>query len=171
MATAFDYQGPVLANTLYVNGILAGRDVNMTLPEVAFETADLNASGTVSLPVPARTDDMELSITKVGEDLGLLAMTAAADGAQTFEARWAKDVVDRMGNSRTEGARAFMRAIPKTFPGIELEAGEASENEMTFTVLRYQLFINGVEYCCIDKLNHILRIRGKDFYAKVNPLL
>ena len=42
---------------------------------------------------------------------------------------------------------------------------------MTFTVLRYQLFINGREYCCIDKLNHILRIQGKDFYSKINPLI
>lgn len=171
MATAFDYNGPVLANTCYVDGQLAARDVSMTLPEITFETFDVNASGTVSLPVPTRTDDMEFAITKIGEDLGLLKLAGAADGAITIEARWAKDVHDRLGKAKTEGAKAFMRAIPKGFPGIELEPGEAAENEMTFAVLRYQLFINGVEYCCIDKLNHICRIKGKDFYQKVNPLI
>lgn len=171
MATAFDFLGPVLADTCYVNGVLVGRDINMTLPEIAFETSDVNASGTVSLPVPTRTDDMELSITKTGEDLGLLALTAAADGAIPIEARWTKNVTDRMGKSRVEGGRAFMRAIPKVFPSIELEPGEQSEHEMTYTVLRYQVFINGVEYCCIDKLNHICRIKGKDYYQKVQSLL
>lgn len=171
MATAFDYTGPVLANTCYVDSQLVARDVAMTLPEINYETFDVNASGTISLPVPSRTDDMEFSITKIGEDLGLLKLAAAADGAITVEARWAKDVTDRLGNTKAEGGKAFLRAIPKSFPGIELEAGEASENEMTFTVLRYQLFINGREYCCIDKLNHILRIQGKDFYSKINPLI
>lgn len=171
MATALDYCGPVLATTCYVNGVLVARDMQMTLPEVTYETADMNASGTVSLPVPSRTDDMEFSITKIGEDLGLLALFAASDGAITIEARWTKDVVDRLGNSRVEAGRAFIRGIPKSFPGIELEAGESSENELTFACLRYQLYINGVEYCCVDKLNHIVRVRGKDFYAKINPLL
>ena len=48
---------------------------------------------------------------------------------------------------------------------------ENPQNEMTFSVLRYQLFVGGREYCCIDKLNHILRIQGKDFYSKINPLI
>ena len=62
--------GPILANTLYVDNVLSAEDVEFTLPAIEATTADVEAMGTMSFPIWARLEDMEASITKVGLDKG-----------------------------------------------------------------------------------------------------
>ena len=43
--------GPVVADTTYCENVLVARDVSITLPEVAAMTADVQAMGTLTLPI------------------------------------------------------------------------------------------------------------------------
>lgn len=63
--------GPVVAETVYANNKLVAKDVELTLPAVTPTTADVQAMGTMSIPIPQLLENMELSITKIGTDLGL----------------------------------------------------------------------------------------------------
>ena len=46
-----DICGAIVADTTYVNNVLAAKDVEATLPEVAPVAAEVQAMGTVALPI------------------------------------------------------------------------------------------------------------------------
>ena len=161
--------GPVVADTFYVNGALAGRDVGITLPEVTPATASVQAMGTLDLPIWQNIENMELAITKIGVDMGLRKMIKPEP--LTMEARWVQTVTDANGMTKNVGCKAFAKGIPNKIPGIGVALGEASESECTSTVTRYQLIVDGQEVFLIDRLAGIIRIDGVDYAGGLNSLL
>lgn len=164
-----DLKGPILADTVYVDGKLVAKDVTVTLPGVTPVTADFRAMGTMTMPILGQIEAMEAAITKIGVDLGLRTLVKLE--SKTIEFRWAQDVKTSDGSTKTEGCKAFIRAMPKTIPGLSVDPGSASENELTFAVSRYQLFIDGAEFWLIDQLNQIMRIDGVDYCKTIRSLL
>lgn len=164
-----DICGPIVANTVYANKGLVAKDVGVTLPEVAPQTADIEAMGTMSIPMWNRLEDMETAITKIGVDKGLGKMIKGEKLA--IEVRFVQSVTLADGTIKNVGCKAFLSLIPKVIPGIELAVGEPTENEVTATTLRYQLYVDGKELWCIDRLAGICRIGGKDYGAAIQKLL
>ena len=164
-----DLKGSILADTVYVDGKLVAKDVTVTLPGVTPVTADFRAMGTMTMPILGQIEAMEAAITKIGIDLGLRTLVKLE--SKTIEFRWAQDVKTSDGSTKTEGCKAFIRAMPKTIPGLSVDPGAASENELTFAVSRYQLFVDGAEFWLIDQLNQIMRIDGVDYCKTIRSLL
>ena len=131
-----DLKGPILANTVYVDGVLCAKDV---------------------------------TITKIGIDYGLRNIVKLQ--SKTLEVRWAQDVKYADGSSKTEGCKAFLRSVPKVIPGLSVDPGNLSENEITLAVSRYQLFVAGSEFWLIDQLNTIMRIDGVDYAKDLRSVL
>ena len=169
MAAFLNIVGPIVANTAYVDNQLVARDVSTTLPEVTPITSDVQAMGTLSLPIWQLIENLELAITKIGVDMGLRSMIKPEP--MSLELRWAHTVTDANGATRNIGCKAFMRGIPNKIPGIGVTIGEAAENECTYTLTRYQLVADGVEIMLIDRLAGILRIAGKDYMSGISNLL
>ena len=65
-------------------------------------------------------------------------------------------------------ARSTKERIVK---GISVEVGSATELGGTYTVLRYQLYVDGAEVLLVDRLNIILKINGVDYMADIKKLL
>lgn len=164
-----DIKGAVLANTVYKDGDLVAREVTLTLPNVNFATAEHKAMGTLELPMLGQLEAMEAAVTKKGYDAGLAKL--AQPEAMNLEFRFVQDVIGSDNVSKPEGCKAFMRAVPKTLPGGDLEPGSTTEQQITFAVSRYQLIVGGVEICLVDQLKGILRINGKDYAKSINSLL
>ena len=61
--------------------------------------------------------------------------------------------------------------LPSNIPEISVEVGSATEAEITYNITRQQIYANGTEYMCVDRLSQILRINGKDYMAAINSLL
>ena len=162
-------KGPVVGATVYNNGDLVAKDVAITLPAVTSLTYDFTAGGTTTLPVTGLTEAMEASITKIGEDLGLLSLIQP--GSLDLEVRWAQESVDNDGNKTVEGCRAYLKSHCKELPGISLAVGEGSENALTFAVTRYELIVNGKQFLLVDKLKGIHKINGKDYMKSISSLL
>ncbi len=161
--------GPVIADTAYVNRTLVGENVGVVLPEVNPQTIDIQAMGTMSLPIWHLLEDMELKITKIGTDLGLKDMLGGK--RMNLEIRWAQEAVDKDANPREFGCKAFITGIPKSLPGIELGLGETSENEVAYGVFRYQVFVDEVELICIDRLATKCKIAGVDYAKDIKKFL
>jgi hypothetical protein len=106
-----DLKGPILADTVYVDGVLAAKDVTIALPPVNLVTADFKAMGTYTAPLPGQIEAMEASITKIGIDLGLRSLVKLT--SKTIEIRWAQDVKLSDGSTKTEGCKAFLRCVSK----------------------------------------------------------
>ena len=164
-----DLKGPILADTVYIDGKLVAKDVTITLPAVTPVTADFKAMGTYTAPMTGQIEAMEAAITKNGIDLGLRDLVKFE--SKTIEVRWAQDVKSSDGSTKTEGCKAFLRSVPKTIPGLSVDPGNPSENEITMAVSRYQLFVAGTEYWLIDQLNTILRVGGKDYAQTIRSVL
>ena len=162
-------KGAVLANTVYKDGVLVAKDVTLALPSVNYRTAEHNAMGVVELPMLAQIEAMEASVMKKGYDEGLASL--AAPEASNLEFRFVQDVIDSDNVSKPEGCKAFMRVVPKTLPGSDLEPGSVGDTQITLSVTRYQLIVGGIEICLIDQLKGIQRIYGKDYAKSINSLL
>lgn len=169
MASFVDISGPIVADTAYVNNQLVARDVSATLPEVTPTAVDVQAMGTLSLPVWQLLDNMEFTITKIGVDKGLRSMIKPEP--LNLELRFAQTVTDANGNTKNVGCKAFLKGIPSVIPGFGVEIGSTSENDCTYTITRYQLMVDGAEVLCIDRLASILRIAGTDYAAGLASLL
>ena len=164
-----DLKGPILADTVYIGGTLVAKDVTIALPAVTPVTADFKAMGTYTAPILGQIEAMEASITKIGIDLGLRNMMKLE--SKTIEIRWAQDVKQADGSTKTEGCKAFLRCVSKGIPGLSVDPGNTSENEATFAGSRYQLYVGGAEYWLIDQLNTILRVGGVDYAKDIRSLL
>lgn len=46
-----DLKGAVVADTVYDSGVLTAKDTSFTLPAISQMTADLNAMGTMTVPI------------------------------------------------------------------------------------------------------------------------
>ena len=169
MGSWVDIKGPVVADTVYADNTLVAKDTAFTLPGLEFMTADVQAMGNMTVPLIGLLENMELSITKIGIDMGLGRMNRLKK--QTFEFRWVQNVVKSDGSSSVEGCKAFVRCMPKALPGIGVEIGSAAENELTYGVSRLQIYCAGVEYMLVDRLSQKLRIDGKDYMDGITKLL
>ena len=169
MATWLDIKGPVVADTVYSDNKLVAKDTSFTLPGLEFMSADVQAMGNMTVPLIGLLENMEMSITKIGIDNGLGRMNRLEK--QNFEFRWVQNVVKSDGSTAVEGCKAFVRTMPGSVPEIGVEVGSASEHENTYNVTRMQIYANGVEIICVDRLSQILRINGEDYMSKITNLL
>ena len=164
-----DIYGCVVANTVYSDGELVAKDVELTLPAVTPIMAEIEANGTMSVPMWNRLENMELAITKVGVDKNSAKLNSP--DKKTIEIRFVQNVTDASGVTKPKGGKAFCTCTPNSIAGFGLAVGEGSANETTHTVTRYQLFIDGEEICMIDRLAGITRIDGVDYAKATNSLL
>lgn len=169
MPNFLDITGPVIADTVYAGGELVAKDVAFTLPGLAFLTADVQAMGNMSVPLVGLLENMELAITKIGVDKGLGKMNRLEK--QNLEFRWVQNIVKADGSSGPQGCKAFVRTLPGSFPELGVEVGSATEAENTYNATRMEIFVNGEEIVCVDRLNGILRVYGKDYYGAIANLL
>ena len=164
-----DKKNAVIADKCYCDSTLVAEDVSISLPAVTFLTSEVNAMGTMSVVLSGLIEDMEASITKIGIDKGLKKMLTPVK--HSFEFRGVQNNLKADGTTKPEGFKAFLTAVPKGIPSTSVEIGSNIENEVALAVSRYQLFVNGDEICCIDRLSQICRINGKDYYADIKSLL
>lgn len=164
-----DIYGAIIANTVYADNRLVGRNVETTLPEVTPVTAEIQALGTMSMPIWQLIEDMEFTITKIGIDSGLRDLMKPQ--TVNLELRFVQNVTDENGLNTQKGCKAFLKGMSTKIPGLSGNVGEGSANEFTFSVMRYQLFVDGQELFLIDRFAGIVRIQGVDYTELMNSLL
>jgi len=169
MGKWLDIKGPVVADTVYSDNVLVAKDTAFKLPGIEFMTADVQAMGTMTVPLIGLMKNMALTITKIGVDNGLSRLNRLEK--QNLEFRWVQSVISSDGTQSSEGCKAFVRTLPGDIPEIGVEVGSATEAEMTYNITRLQIYMGGVEILCVDRLSQILRVNGKDYYQSIDNLL
>ena len=165
----------VYANTVYVNPVggeqkLVGKDVEITLPNVANKTVDATAMGDFSVPVIGQFENMEATIHHIGADEGLASMLAQE--TLELEIRWAEQIMLESGAQTTVGCKAFLTGFPTSaVPEITVKPGEAVDVEVPYTITGYKMVKNGVTLWDINRLSQKLEINGKDYFKDMNDLL
>lgn len=161
----------LLGVSVYLDNELIAEDVSCSLPAVSFAEVDVQAgAGPVTVPLTALPQNLEASVTFHGESEGFAKALSSA--GKQLEIRWAVSQLAADQTMRAVGFKAFLTGIPRTFPGVSLAPGEASsENEVTWTVTRYQLVRDGETVILIDKLAGKVEVGGVDQAAELSKLL
>lgn len=164
------YAATVNADTLYLEKKLIAQDVKISLPEIAMQTATIQAMGNMDIPIRGLLENMETTITKIGIDKGIGKLNTPA--SKNIELRWVQEVVQSDGTMKPEGCKVFMRIVPKTiFAGADVEVGSSIENAMPFTVTKFKLVAGGESIIEVDRFAHKLKVNGKDYYSNINKYL
>ena len=79
-------------------------------------------------------------------------------------------IVDKLIETARD-PKAGRYSASKGIPGLSVDPGNASENEIALAVSRYQLFVAGNEYWLIDQLNTIMRVGGVDYAKDIRSVL
>lgn len=169
MAGFIPINGPIEANTTYVDNDLVGRNMTFSNPEINAITADIEAMGTMTLPLWSRLENMEATINKIGQDANYGKLVEPK--MKTIEHRWIQSQIDANGNVKSIGCKAFWRCIPVSIPAIEVATGENVEGDITYTVTRYNLIVDGKEVLLVDRLTGAVKINGKDYSSGAKNLL
>ena len=164
-----DNPNAIIADTCYCDNTLAAKDVSSSLPAVTFLTTEVKAMGSMDVILVGLLEAMEASVTKVGLDMGLAKMLTPEK--HNYEFRGVQNVTKANGTTVPEGFKAFLTAVPKGIPATSIEIGSNTENEVSLAVSRYQLYVNGEEVLCIDRLSQICRVNGVDYYSKIASML
>ena len=160
-----DQKNGLVADTVYCDNELVAKDVAFKLPEITFATAESQAMGAMETPLIGLVEAMEATFTKIGIDLGLVK--ASTPEKHNYEIRYVQNNISGDGASAPVWCKAFITGVPKGVPAVEGEVGSGSEHEIALAVYRYQLYVNGEELICVDKLNSICRINGKDYFSEI----
>lgn len=161
--------GPIEANTTYVDNSLAGKNLTFSNPEISAITAEVEAMGTMTLPLWSRLENMEANITKIGQDANYGKLIEPK--MKTIEHRWIQSQIDANGNVKSIGCKVFWRCIPINVPAIEVTTGESVEGQITYTVTRYNLIVDGKEIVLVDRLTGTVKINGKDYSSGAKNML
>lgn len=161
MAAFVPITGAVTGATVYIGGKLVARDCAITLPEITPMTAEVQAMGTMTMPIWELLEAMEMTFNKIGVDQGF--REALVPGVTAVEVRFTQTQTDATGKTKTIMCKAFCKGMTLSIPGISVEVGSASENEIPYSLTRYQLFANGAEAILVDRLAGKVRINGVDY--------
>lgn len=167
--TWIDMNGPILANTVYSDGVLVAKDVSFSFSGADFKTVTMNAMGDMTVPLLGLFDNMDLTITKIGVDMGLGTMNKLEK--QNIEMRFVQTRIQSDSAVGNIGCKAFYRTLPAGLPGLEAEPGSTIEVPVKLNVTRAQLYADGEEVYCVDRLAGILRYYGKDYMTSIDNLL
>ena len=164
-----DKRNAVVADKCYCDGAVCAEDVSVNLPAVNFLTTTVRVMGDMDVVIAGLLEAMEATITRVGVDKGLAAMTTPVKHSYVFN--WAQNVVKVDGTTGPEGCKAFVEGGPKGVPAIGVEIGNNTETEIAIAVYAYRLVVGGEEVVNIDRFGGKCIINGVDYYATLRTIL
>ena len=160
--------GPTIKTKVLIDNVVVAEDVSITLPEISLQTAELPAMGSMDVPIPL-TDAIEATINSIGFDKGFFK--ALGIKKTQFECRWVENELSNDGTFSKKVCRAYISGATKSIPGGEVSPGNSWQGNLSVSVMRYRLIVDGVETVLIDKLNNICKLGDTDYMKEVNDLI
>lgn len=169
MATSTKKVSAPIAVKLLCDGTLISEDAQVTLPNIQAMTEDLQAMGTISYPLIGLLQDMEFSIQTVGITKHYGEINTFEQ--HTFEFRWVDIHIDKYGNEKHYGKKAFLRGRMKSSGGPSLQIGNETSLEGTYACVAYKLVDDGTTVIDIDRFAKKLVINKTNWYDDIDKLL
>lgn len=168
MSAVTPITGAVTGTSFYIDNVLVARDATITLPEVAPMTAEVQAMGTMTMPIWSLLENLELLINKIGIDLGFRKALKA--GISSIEVRFTQTQMDTNGKTKTILCKAFCKGMTLSIPSLSGEVGSPIESEIPYSLTRYRLVVDGDEVILADRLAGKLVVNGVDYTKDLSGL-
>ena len=157
---ATDRQGGVVHNRVLIDGVEVARDVTVTYPDITMMTTEMQAMGTMTMPLPGLFENLELSITRDGIDKQYASMVSPK--SHQIEVREAVEMYKADGTYGTVFLKTYAEGVPLNIPGGSSEIGSKRSPELKFTLTKYQQYADGEELYDIDRPNLVFKVDGED---------
>ncbi len=152
--------GAVEGTSVYADDVAVARNATVKLPEITRVAYTQKTALGEQEFLTNLLESMEASVTKIGIDINSMRLAIA----KKLEYRWVQSGVNSEGVTRNYGCKAIMRIQAATpVPGGEMEVGSVSENEHTYKVLVYTLYIDGQEVINVNRLTGKCNIFGVNY--------
>lgn len=162
-------KGAILAESVYIDGKLGADDGEITLPDIEFMTAEIQAAGPVEVPLWGMLNAIELGITVPGTSKACAALGQPEQRNIVINAVQQKIAMD--GTTDVEQIKVTATGPGKKAPSGALKPGEATSQEYLISCYSYKLEVNGEEIYNINKFTGDCYINGKNYGKKVKSLL
>ena len=165
----------VNANTVYSNTVggeqeLVGKDVEVTLPEIKYETLEAIAMGKYDVAERHKFEPMEMTVHHIGIDMGLSAMCMAE--MLEIEIRWVERIMISDYSLKNIGCKAFINAHPQVAtPKIKVKPGSPVNVEVAYHVNGYKLVKDGEVLWDINRLSQKFIVNNVDYYAHLESMI
>lgn len=164
--------GSVVASKLRDGDKLIGEHVAVELPEISMSTQDFKGAGimgTMNLPTTGQIDSMECKVSRRG--LSANAVELERPGTHKLSLTFSQDYLTSAGETVPKGSKINVLGTYKSSGGGSVEDGEPYESDVTYEVLRYEIYIDGKEILLIDKRARIHRVNGVDYMELIRSQL
>ena len=163
----------IIDYAVYENGVRYLGTTQVTLPNLAFKTAEMNGAGvagTVETVVLGHLEAMSMTINF--RTLNREATSLTAPRKHTIDLRAVPQENDTSnGNMNTKKIKNTMVIMPKTLTGGTYQPASQMDTNVEFAVSYWKQTIDGVTTIEIDPLNYICYIDGVDYLADVRTAL
>ncbi|MDE5756979.1 MAG: phage major tail tube protein [Allobaculum sp.] len=170
MQSNFNFGGPILADTTYIDGIRIQRNVKFSLPTFTMVTAEIQAMGKHEKPLRGYFEAAEhkLYFDRLDDSVAI----AFEPKRSTVEHRWVQVEISPDGTEKDIPYKAFVTGEPKVaFPGGDQEPGNVPEFECPWSVDSLKIYREGKEFFVIERYNDAYRVNGKDYYRDIDQYL
>lgn len=161
MLKALETNGPVIGDSLYCNGELIAREFAFSIGEIKPITAEIQAMGTLNVPINGLIEDTTCSITLKGTDA--LTQVLTRQERLNLEIRAVQSVIDPAGNEFKVGIKYFLTVMPLGVAAEENTPGEVTSREYNFQLYSYQKIFNGESQIEFDRFGNRYITDGKDW--------
>lgn len=158
---ALSTNGPVISDSLYVNGELIAREFSFSIGEIKPVTAEIQAMGTLNVPINGLIEDTTCTITLKGTDERAKILTRQE--RLDLEIRAVQSVIDPAGNEYKVGIKYFLTVMPMGVPAEDSKPGEVTDREYTFQLYSYQKVFDGETQIDVSRFENRYVTDGVDW--------
>ena len=158
---------------LYEDGIRYLGTTQVTLPNIAYKTAEMTGAGvagTVETIVLGHINAMSMTINT--RTLNKEAIKLSEPRKHTIDLRAVPQENDTSsGTMKTKTVKNTLVITPKTLTGGNYQPASQTDTNVEFAVSYWKQTIDGEKVIEIDPLNYICYINGVDYLADVRKAL
>ena len=163
----YDIQDIITGDTLYVDGNLACKDFEFTLPGLDRKTVAYDNLGFEEV-IPGRFDASNLQLHKIGLDSDLYRI--GSGGTHEYILRFA--LIAHNGEETYDvGGYCYVKGRSKGIPEVGANINESIDTTLEIIPTVYRLVIDGHTYIDIDKLSGKCVIWGVDERRNIDAFL
>lgn len=162
-------KGAILANSIYCDGKIIADDAEITLPDLEFLTAEIQAAGPVEIPLWGLLNAIELGITVPGISKDCAKLAQPEPHNIVINAVQQKVAMD--GTVDVEQIKVSATGTGKKAPSGAPKTGEVASQEYIISCSAYKLDVDGDEVYNVNKFTGDCFIAGKNYGKKVKSLL
>lgn len=162
-SNTIDYLAGAIRSSLYWDGQLIDKNCTVDLPDLAYQTADIPAMGTMAVPLPGLYEDAEMVYHPTNSTKASARMYTP--GTHTIDYRWNQiEYGENTAEQKLVTHRVIATGTPKKKQHARTIApGQKPEGEIPIALFSYRYYVDGETMVEWDRFTWTDNLMGEDY--------